>query len=316
MRVVVTGGAGFIGSHLVDTLRDRGHDVAVLDVRKPRQDVEWLEADVRNGDSLRLKGFGAVFHLAALSNARQCAEQPALCYDLNVCGTAQVVRAAHRDGVARLLLASSGWVGTAQLGDGVDESSPFDLTQLNATYGASKLAQEAVCHAYRAEAGGPPCTILRYGTPYGEGMWEGLVIRAFMQMAESRGVIPVMGDGTQYREFLYVGDLCEAQELALGGVGADRVFNLTGDVPVTVGELAAEVARHFDAKIEFIPMRRSEPVAKRISNHRAKSELGWQLRTPLSEGISRCVSWWRGLSEEEKRQPYWIEKMPAAFRRE
>lgn len=313
MRCLVTGGSGFIGGHLVDTLLVRGHDVAVLDVRRPGRDVEWIQADVRDEAALRFKGFEAVFHLAALSNARECAKDPALCCGINVCGTARVVGAAHRDGVGRVLLASSGWVSTAQPGACVEESTPFDLGRLNGIYGASKLAQEMVCSAHFAEAGGPQYTILRYGTPYGDRMWEGLVIRAFMKMAESRGVIPVMGDGTQYREFLHVGDLCDAQELALRPAAVGRVYNLTGNVSVAVLDLAREVARHFKAKIEHIPMRQSEPETKRILNDRARSELGWEPRTSLEEGIARCVAWWRSLSEAEKNEPYWLEGMPVAF---
>ena len=219
MKCIVTGGAGYSGTCLVGKLRQHGHEVAVLDRRRPAFDVEWLPADIRDADRLRFRGVDAVFHRAAVADARLVGEDPSLCYETNVLGTLHVVRAAHRDGVGRVLLASSAWVTSAQAGDAVSERSLFDPGRINTLYGASKLMQEIVCLSHRAETGGPDCTIFRYGTSYGEGMWNGLVVRAFMASAESRGVIPIMGDGRQYREFLYLGDLCDAQVLALADIG-------------------------------------------------------------------------------------------------
>ena len=305
MKCLVTGGSGFIGSHLVGRLLARGHEVVVLDHRRPLADVEWMRADITRDETLHLKGFDAVYHLVALSNARRCIQDPRLGYDLNVMGTVNLVRAALRDGVGRVLLASSAWVAAAQEGSTVDEASLFDPTRINTIYAASKLSQELVLYSHLAEAGGPNFTIMRYGTPYGEGMWKGLVIREFMDAAESKGVISVLGDGKQYREFLYVGDMCDAQVLALSDVAANRIYNLTGDNPVTVEQLAHEVAKHFPAEIRHLPQTRAEPEPRRIHNDRAKSELGWQPSTTLAEGIARCADWWRSLSEAQKRGQYW-----------
>lgn len=305
MKCLVTGGAGFIGSHLVRKLLERGYETAVLDHRKPAHDVEWMRTDILREDTIRLKGFDAVYHLAALSNARRCSQDPRLAYELNVIGTLNLVRAALRDGVGRVLLASSAWVAAAQEGDAVDEASPFDVARINTIYAASKLSQELVLYSHLAEAGGPNFTIFRYGTPYGEGMWKGLVIREFMAAAESKGVITVLGDGKQYREFLYVGDMCDAQVLALNDIATNRIYNLTGDRPVTVEQLAQEVAKHFPAQIRHLPQTRAEPEPRRILNDRAKSKLGWTPSTTLAEGIARCAAWWRSLPEDQKRGQYW-----------
>lgn len=306
MKCLVTGGAGFIGSHLVQRLLENSHDVAVLDLRQPAQDVEWLKLDVRDDESINLKGFQAVFHLAALSNARRCSELSKLCYTTNIYGTRNIVSTALRDGVQRVILASSSWVAGAQCGEVINEASPFNLLNVNTVYGASKLSQEMICYSYLSEFGGPEFTVLRYGIPYGERMWSGLVVRAFMEMAESSGKINIMGDGKQHREFLYVGDMCDAQVLALHPIAGNKVYNLTGDRPVTVEELANEVIEHFPAQIAYIPQARVEPKLKRISNDLVKAELGWQPTTPLSEGIRRCAEWWKSLSETEKETGYWI----------
>lgn len=307
MKCLVTGGSGFIGSHLVQKLLENGHDVSVLDLRKPVQDVEWLQLDIRAGsDQLNLRGFQAVYHLAAISNARRCSEMPELCYSTNVLGTLSVVQAALRDDVDRIILASSSWVAGAQVGETVTEGNPFNLTDINTIYGASKLGQEMVCFSHLGEFKGPNFTILRYGIPYGERMWRGLVVRAFMEMAEKTGTINIMGDGKQYREFLYVGDMCEAQVLALSPVAKNKLYNLTGNTPVTVEELGKEVIKHIPAEIEYVPQARVEPKLKRIQNNLAKSELNWQPRTTLSEGILKCVEWWQSLSEDRKKEKYWI----------
>lgn len=300
MRCLVTGGSGFIGSHLVEKLLAKGHVVAVMDSRPPLPDVEWIRADLMEGD-VSLKGFDAVFHLAAVANARQCSEDPLFCYETNVLGTVKLMQAASRDGVGRVLLASSAWVATAQQGDVVIESTHFDLPTVNTIYTATKLSQEMICYSQFAERGGPDFTIFRFGTPYGERMWKGLAVRAFLESAEREGVINVLGDGKQYREFLYVGDMCEAQVLALADGARNKIYNLTGDRPISVKELALEVAKHFSAEIRYIPQTRVEPKPKRIRNDRAKSELDWKLRTSFADGVARCAAWWRKLSEEEKR---------------
>jgi len=305
MRCLVTGGSGFIGSHLVQKLLENGHDVAVIDLRRPFQDVEWLEWDIRDEEKVKLNGFEVVFHLAALANARRCSELPSLCYATNVLGTLNVVQAALKDGVQRVILASSSWVAGAQCGAITDESSPFSLFDVNTVYGASKLSQEMICYSYLGEFSRPNFTILRYGIPYGERMWRGLVVRAFMEMAERTGTIIIMGDGKQYREFLYVGDMCDAQISAMAPIAQNKVYNLTGDRPVTVEELAKEVIKHFPAELEYIPQARVEPKLKRIKNELAKSDLGWQPSTRLTEGIEKCAKWWRSLSDEQKREEYW-----------
>lgn len=305
MRCLVTGGSGFIGSHLVQKLLASGHEVTVLDLRKPVQDVAWRQSDIRDREQVRMEGFQVVFHLAALANARKCSELPSLCFDTNVVGTLNIVQAALEAEVERVILASTSWVAGSQVGDTVDEKSSFDLPSVNTVYGASKLSQEMICYSHLGEFRAPNYTILRYGIPYGERMWEGLVVRAFMEMADEQGVVSIMGDGKQYREFLYVGDMCDAQVLALAPIAENKVYNLTGDRPTTVEELALEVVTHFPAKLKYIPQARVEPKLRRIKNDLAKSELGWSIATSLSEGIGKCVEWWKSITDEEKREEYW-----------
>jgi UDP-glucose 4-epimerase len=309
MKCVVTGGSGFIGTHLVRKLMANNWDVYVLDVREPLVNVNWIQADIREALGNTLNGFEFVFHLAALSNARLCGEQPVHCYEINVRGTINVLNACRSANVHRLVMASSAWLGGAQVGEVVNEESPFDITNVNTIYGASKLSQETLCISFHSEFQQPSYTILRYGTPYGEYMWPGLVVRSFMQMAERYKRITIMGDGKQFREFLYVGDLCDAHLKLLDDVSRNNIYNLTGNKPITVEALAHEITKHFPAEIEYIPQARIEPKLKKVENERSKQQLGWNPDTPLAEGIKKCVEWWRSLSEEDKSAPYWANNL-------
>jgi UDP-glucose 4-epimerase len=305
MKICVTGGSGFIGSHLVQKLLDKGYDVSVLDLRKPVQDVEWLRKDIRDDLGNIFSNFNLVFHLAALANARKSSEDPKLCHDMNIRGTLNVLNAALKGDVERVLLASSSWVCSAQEGDVVNERSPFHLDNINTIYGASKIGQELLCFSFYSEYKGPKYTVFRYGIPYGERMWRGLVVRAFMEMAERTGVLSIMGDGKQFREFMYVGDLAEGHLHALKPVAENKIYNLTGGRPITIEEIAKEVVKHFPAKIDYIPQARVEPKIKRVHNWLAENELGWVPRTTLEDGIRLCAEWWKTLTDEQKLEEYW-----------
>jgi UDP-glucose 4-epimerase len=305
MKICVTGGSGFIGSHLVQKLLDKGYEVSVLDLRKPVQDVEWHRKDIRDDLGNIFSNFNLVFHLAALANARKSSEDPKLCHDINIKGTLNVLNAALKGDVERVLLASSSWVCGAQEGDVVNEKSPFHLDNINTIYGASKIGQELLCFSFYSEYKGPKYTVFRYGIPYGERMWRGLVVRAFMEMAERTGVLSIMGDGKQFREFMYVGDLAEGHLHALKPVAENKIYNLTGGRPITIEEIAKEVVKHFPAKIDYIPQARVEPKIKRVHNWLAENELGWVPRTTLEDGIRLCAEWWKTLTDEQKLEEYW-----------
>jgi UDP-glucose 4-epimerase len=305
VKILVTGGSGFIGSHLVGKLMAEGHNVSVLDLRQPIHDVEWFRKDIREDLGAAFTDFDAVFHLAALANARKSSDDPVMCYETNVKGTLNVLSAALKSNVGRVLVASSSWVSGAQEGEIVNEKSPFNLEDINTVYGASKISQEILCFSFQSEYRGPQYTVLRYGIPYGERMWKGLVVRAFMEMAERTGIISIMGDGKQFREFLYVGDLVEGHLHALLPKAENKVYNLTGRRPVTIEEIAKEVVKHIPAKIDYIPQARVEPKIKRVHNWLAENELGWVPRTSLADGIARCAEWWKSLSDDQKNEEYW-----------
>ena len=305
MKCIITGGSGFIGSHLINYLIEDGHEVKVIDRRKPVQDVEWIKKDIRDDLSTEFKDVDFVFHLAAVANARKCGEDPSLANSINILGTQNILETSRRSGVERVIIASSIWVAGSQVGDTVNENSYFDIGSVSTIYGVTKISNEMLSFAYKSEEGGPNYTVLRFGIPYGERMWKGLVVRAFMDMAENSGVINIMGDGKQARPFLYVGDLCRAILLSMKPIAENKIYNLGGSRMISVEELAEQVVTHFPAKIDFIPQARTEPKIKDVSSWLSESELGWVPKTDLEEGIKRCSDWWKTLSRKEKDTEYW-----------
>lgn len=297
MRVAVTGGTGFIGSHVVDALVDAGHDVTVIDVRAPhRGDVGHAPADINDLDALvaATAGCEAVFHLAAYADVNDVAADPVGATESNVGATAKVWEACRRNGVRRAVLASTVWVyGAAPDGDGdLDESSPFDLARAGHLYTASKLAAELVVQSYQ-ELYGLDFTILRYGIPYGPRMRPSLVIPKFIDMARNGDPITVHGDGSQHRNYVYVEDLARAHVLALGEAGRNQVLNLEGDERVTIRDLvdAIGVALDITPNVTYTEARAGDYEGRAISNAKARDVLGWAPTVPFSDGLRRTVDW-------------------------
>ena len=214
MQVAVTGGGGFIGSHVVDRLILAGHDVRVIDVQ-PRwrnPDATYLTVDVFDEDGLGagVAGCAAVFHLAGASNVNEVAADPVSAVRLNVEGTARVLEAARQHGCGRVILASTVWVYGAAQGKGeLAEDFAVDLRSAGHVYVSTKLAAELLVHSYQ-EMYGQDFTILRYGIPYGPRMREELVVARFVQAVREARPITIAGTGEQQRNYVYVEDLADA----------------------------------------------------------------------------------------------------------
>lgn len=314
MRILVTGGSGFIGSHLCFALQRAGHGVDILDVRAPERIAVVLRKDIREDLTDWIKGYDAVYHLAAVANARVCGQRPRDAYEINVMGTYNVLEACHINNIPRVLYASTTWMAGMQVPrqrpvskPAVHEEDPFKVQDMNTIYGATKLSGELMFHAYLAEKKAPRFTIMRYGIPYGEGMWDGLVVRAFMAQAEKHGVITIYGDGHQGRNFLYVGDMCDAQVKLLDKRAAGETYHLGSPEFVSIKEIAEEVRKHFPAKLNYITQARVEPKVKNVSSMKAGSDFGWEPTTSLEEGIARCAKWWKALDPDLKEDvPYYV----------
>jgi UDP-glucose 4-epimerase len=295
--IAVTGGAGFIGSHVVDALIAAGHNVRVLDLRPPIQaNAEWAEVDLLDQDALTdaLKGCGPVFHLAAMADVNHVIANPAESVAITVLGAARMLEAARRADAGRLILASTVWVYAATHGDVVDEDTPFDLTAGERhIYASSKLAAEMFCADY-ANLYGRPYTVLRYGIPFGPRMRSDLVVAAFLERALRGEALRIDGDGAQERSFVYVEDLAAAHLLALAPVAQNRTYNLEANEPISIRQLAETIGELVgNVEVTFGPSRPGDYKARRVSSERARTELGWVPRYDFAAGLQRTLEWYR-----------------------
>ena len=304
MLALLTGGSGFIGSHVADKLIERGIRVRVVDVVPPnRDDLEHYDASLLDLDRLRraMSGVAVVFHLGAVADVRDAAEDPHYTESINTRGTINVLEAARRAKVPRVVYGSTTWVYSDTDGEELDEDTP--LRAPSHIYTATKLASEYYCHAY-SKLYGLKTTILRYGIPYGPRARSGAVIPIFVSKALRGEALTIAGDGSQYRNFVYVEDLAEGNVLALKPVAENRVYNLEGSTKITVREIAETIRKILgDVKIDYVEGRAGDFSGKEISNRRAREELGWEPRVPFEEGVRRYIEW--HVQQEQAREKAW-----------
>jgi len=296
-KVIVTGGSGFIGSHVVDALVDAGHQVTVMDhrVRPHRDDVGFEDVDLMDMSSVLAATRGAehIFHLAAVSNVNYAYKYPVYTTALNILGTTHVLEAARVNGIRRVYLASTVWVynGTPN-GEPLDESVPFYLNGAGHIYTSSKMACEMICHNYH-QLYNVPFTVLRLGIPYGPRMREELLIPIFIKKALAGQPLTVAGKGGQFRKFVYVRDLAEGHVLAMKEEAANQIYNLEGSRKVTVLEVAEGIraALGDQVKIEFVPERPGDFGGKEVTAEKAHHDLGWKPKVDFEEGLKTTVEW-------------------------
>jgi UDP-glucose 4-epimerase len=299
--VLVTGGAGFIGSHVVDRLAAAGHRPRILDRRvsawhDPRE-VPTVLGDVRRIDDVlrAAAGCSAICHLAAAADVAEVHAQPRWAGELNAVGTLNALEAARRLGLARVIYASTVWVYSELRAAEVDEDDL--LPAPGHVYTAGKLAGELYCRSY-GELYGVPATILRFGIPYGPRARSAAVVPRFVQAALDGEPLTIAGGGEQERAFVYVEDLAEGVVRALAPVAAGRTYNLAGSDTTTIRGLA-ELVRDEVAPVAIVhgEGRPGDLRGARVRNDRALAELGWRAQTPLREGVRRYAHW---LSEQRQ----------------
>ena len=307
MRVLVTGGAGFIGSHVVDKLRDHGHEPVIYD-RRPspwpeHSDVETVIGEVTDAVALAeaLADCDVVAHLAAVADVNDVHADPHDAEQVNARGTAAVLEGARRAGVTRVVYASTVWVYSDTEDTTVSETTllppPAHL------YTATKLAGELYCKSYQ-DLYGINYTILRFGIPYGPRAREAAVLPAFVNKAFAGEPLTLSGDGMQSRRFVYVEDLAEGVVAGLGDIAENRVYNLASDEDVTIKDIAELVQETVgNTEILYGPARPGDLGSKIVLSDRAREELGWTAATPFKEGVRRYVEWRRDQAAKKSAEP-------------
>ena len=309
-NILVTGGSGFIGSHIIETLKDANHKVFNIDKIKSDFGDMYENIDINNSqqieDYLKKNNIEYVYHIAAVANARRSLENVHETMINNVAGTASILNACANSNVKKVILASTVWVyNAADKTDGkkvndniiLDEKSKILPECGGHFYTTSKLCSEFICQDFKSLKN-LNFTILRYGIPYGPRMWPGLVLRAFTENALSNKPIIINGDGSAKRRFIHIQDLAKGHLLALDSKADNQIYNLEGDKDVTIKELANLVSSNIDGvKVEYVIDKSRTGELKtdsiEISNKKIKQELGWSIDVSIEDGVKTYIDWFK-----------------------
>jgi UDP-glucose 4-epimerase len=309
-RALVTGGAGTIGSHVVDELiRGGAAEIVVLDnfVRGRRVNLAWalengpvtvIEGDIRNRSLVHELSAGKdlVFHLAAI-RITQCAEEPRLANEVLVDGTFNVVEAAAEAGVTKVIASSSASVyGLAEEFPTTERHHPYNNDTF---YGAAKAMNEATLRSFHAMKG-LDYVALRYFNVYGprmdiHGLYTEVLIR-WMERIEAGNPPLILGDGLATMDFVHVADIARANILAARADVTDEVFNIASGTETSLRGLAAALSEVMKSDLapEFGPARSVNGVTRRLASTSLASEkLGFRAQLSLNEGLQGLVDWWR-----------------------
>ncbi len=315
MRILVTGGAGFVGGHLAEAFVADGHDVTALDNLDPYYDLgikernreaalaaaeagegqyRFVEGSVTDADLLDrlLADVDVVYHQAAQAGVRTSVEEPAKPNEVNVTGTLAVLEAARDAGVDRLVNASSSSV------YGKPAYLPYDedhSTEPVSPYGVSKLAAEHYCRVFY-EVYGLPTVSLRYFTVYGPRMRPNMAFTNFVSRCLAGESPVIYGDGSQTRDFTYVTDVVDVNRTLLRADAADgEVLNVGSTTTIDVETLARRIRDAIDPDLELVYDDPREGDAEHTHADVSKADelLGYEPKVTIDEGIDRFVDWYR-----------------------
>lgn len=312
-RILVTGGAGFIGSHIVDSLLAKGARVTVLDnlsfgvmenLEAVKNDIEFIQGDILDRELLDsiMPGHDAVSHQAAQLEILLATGDPHWDLQVNTIGTLNVLDAARKAGVAKVINASSACV----YGQKEGPTREDDSRHPNWTYGVSKLAAEEYCRIY-CESKGLPSVNLRYAIVYGEREWFRRVLPLFLKRVMDGQPPVVFGGGGQYRDFIHVSDVVKLHNRCLTSDAADSQFlNVSTGLGTTVSELAQRISTLFHngdviheelaqgQTSQFVTGKRrntDELKSMVLDPTRAAEILDWKPAIDLDEGLRRSFEW-------------------------
>lgn len=322
MKILVTGAAGFIGSHLCEALLNAGHAVIGVDnlndFYSPATKQKNLDAvgatakqsgarfifhktDIRDAAALKAvfdsRGFDVVVHLAAMAGVRPSLERPAEYSDVNVTGTAILLEACRVAGIKKIVFASSSSVYGNNASVPFRETDPVDHPI--SPYAATKRASELLCHAHHA-AHDATIACLRFFTVYGPRQRPDLAIHKFTNLVFNNRPVPVYGDGSKSRDFTYITDTIDGVIKSIDWVTAQKkpcfeIFNLGESQTISVNEMLSEIEKVSGSSIkrEFLPEMTGDVIQTFADISKAKEILGYNPQTLFSHGVVAFVSWYK-----------------------
>jgi len=290
LKIGITGGSGFIGTHVINALKTK-HDIVVFDRAKPKiEGIKFVSGNIINDSTKEVfEKCDAVIHLAAAVGVKITEEDPVLTLDTNILGTKNVLEACRANKIKKIILASSSEVYGEPLKTPIEESDPvIPITN----YGASKVAAEEYVKAYSANFG-IKYSILRFFNAYGPGQSKDFVMPEFVSKASENEPIVIHGSGSQIRAFCHVSDIANGISLAIDN-GDNEIMNIGNDAePITIFELAKKIVSITNSKsnIQFVPFvdsnrKRRKEIINRIPDIRkARRILSYEPRISLNDGI-------------------------------
>ncbi len=312
MKALVTGSAGFIGSHLCERLLAEGNAVVGLDnlddfydpaVKRANmsksmtsEKFQFVEGDIRNtgciDDVLRSGDVDIVVHLAAKAGVRPSIEDPAGYQDVNINGTVVLLEGVKRHGVSKFVFASSSSVYGNNKKVPFRESDNVDFPI--SPYAATKKAGELICHTY-SHLYDIDMTCLRFFTVYGPRQRPDLAIHKFCKLIEAGQAIPVFGDGSMMRDFTYIDDILDGVAAAMKKLCGYEIYNLGQSQPVRLDELISRIEDALGKKaiIERLPNQPGDVNQTYADVSKAQEELGYEPATEIEVGLKRFVEWLR-----------------------
>jgi len=310
-QALVTGAAGFIGSHLTERLLAQGHTIIAVDnfddfydPRMKRRNIEscfknenfrFIEADIRDVDAMDKAigdGVEVIVHLAAKAGVRPSIADPLLYTDVNVNGTTVLLHSARKHSIDKFIFASSSSVygNNEKVPFSEDDNVDFPISP----YAATKKAGELICHTYH-HLYQIHTTCLRFFTVYGPRQRPDLAIHKFASLIEQGKPIPVYGDGTMMRDFTYINDVIDGVVSAIEKCAGFNIYNLGESRPITVNELVGKIEESLgkNAVKEFLPAQPGDVERTYADVSKAVEQLGYKPQTTIEAGLARFVEWLR-----------------------
>ena len=295
-RITVIGGSGFIGSHTVDLLLEKGHDVTIADIVEPKnKDARFIRADITDSDEIHnaVQRQDYVYALAACKYVTTCFNNPRYAVSTNIQGLTNILEACRNTGIQRVFFSSSVWAYNGCKEENVDEDTPLMADALGSLYGYTKVVGEGLVKHYKYLYG-LDYTIFRYGVAMGPGASDETVVSKFITRALEDKPLIINGTGEVHRNFLYVSDHARANVLALCDGARNEVINIEGAEKISVNDVAQfakELAKPKKVVITHTAGRVGEFDGKNVSIVKAKKILGWKPEITFRQGMHKHYEW-------------------------